>query len=56
MEGQMHGAATLVKKFFGASTQEIMALPGEDRIALGSAIAKEQGLTQDQLAFVAVEY
>lgn len=56
MEGQKHGAATLAKKFFNASSQEIMALPGEDRVALGSAIARQEGLKPEDLAFTPVEY
>lgn len=53
---EKRGAALLVKQFFGAENKEIMSLTGEERIQLGSAIAKTLGLTPAQLAFTPVEY
>lgn len=50
------GAATLIKKFFNPPNAEIIALPSADRVQLGSAIAREQGLKQEQLNFQLVEY
>lgn len=50
------GAAVLIKQFFGADSQEIMKLPSADRIQLGSAIARDQGLTQADCSFEIVQY
>lgn len=50
------GAALLVKKFFNATSQEIMVLPAPDRIQLGSAIARAEGLTQADCNFELVQY
>ena len=50
------GAASLIKQYFGASNQEILALPGPDRVALGSAIARELKFTQADCNFELVAY
>ena len=56
MDPQKIGAAGLIKKFFACENQEIMSLPSEARVQLGSAIAREQKLAPDTLNFVPVEY
>ena len=54
---QKHGAALLVKKFFGiTNNQEILSLPKTDREQLASSIARSQGMTQDQCEFPLVDY
>ena len=40
----------------GVTIQEFKALPEADRLQLGSAIARNKGLTQDQLQFGLVNY
>ena len=55
-KSQGKGAALLVKKFFGATNEEILSLPKEDRFQLASAIARADGLTQDELEFPLVAY
>lgn len=51
------GAALLIKKFFGINNnQEIIALPAADRVQLGTAIAKQEGLKPEECGFEWVEY
>lgn len=50
------GAAGLIKQFFGSPTPEIMALSKEDRVQLGSAIARQLGMVQEELEFELVAY
>ena len=47
-------AVTLVRDFFGATINDFKALSSQDRVELGSAVAREQGLTA--LNFTPVEY
>ena len=47
-------AVTLVRDFFGATINDFKALSSQDRVQLGSAVAREQGLTA--LNFTPVEY
>ena len=47
-------AVTLVSDFFGATINDFKALSSQDRVELGSAVAREQGLTA--LNFTPVEY
>lgn len=49
-------AVTLVRNYFGASMAEMKALTGQDRQQVASAIAREQGLTPDQVNFELVAY
>lgn len=57
---QLANKAALIRNFFGLSGTEaitqIKSLPEEDRVQLGSAIAREQGLTQEQVDFPLVAY
>lgn len=50
------GAIKLVRDFYGAKMDELKALPQKDRDQLASAIARQQGLTQDEVSFVMVDY
>ena len=54
------GSLVLIKQFFGMTMSETKAevekLTDVDRAQLGSAIAREQGLTQEQVSFEMVAY
>ena len=57
MQDNRVGAVKLIRDYFAPITMEQMkALTSEDRAQLGSAIAREQGLKQEQVSFEMVEY
>lgn len=57
MDNDKISAVKLIRDAFGINTaKEIMACTPEDRIQLGSAIAREQKLDPTTLNFTPVEY
>lgn len=52
----LYTAINLVKVFFGANLQELKGLPVKDREELASAIARQNGFTQDECSFQHVAY
>jgi hypothetical protein len=46
----------LIRDFFGATMADIKSLSPLDRDQLGSAIARQQGLTEEQAGFTFVDY
>ena len=49
-------AVTLVRDFYKANMEDFKKLTAQDRIQLGSGIAKNMGLTDDKLNFKPVAY
>ena len=60
MDNVKKGALVLISKYFGLTLKqakdECEHLTAEDRAQLGSAIAREQGLTAEQCNFELVAY
>lgn len=53
---EKYTAVGLVRVFFGAKLEELKGLPVKDREQLASAIARQNGFTQDECSFIFVEY
>lgn len=57
MADEKISAVKLIRDFFEIKTpKEIMDCTSEDRTQLASAIARQKGLTAEQLSFVPVAY
>ncbi len=60
MEKQKIGALSLIKQFFGMSLdqmkEERSKLTQQDILQLGSAIARERGIAQEDLSFELISY
>jgi hypothetical protein len=46
----------LIREYFGASVPDIKALTPDDRNQLGSAIARQMGISPEAAGFAFVEY
>lgn len=49
-------AVVLIRDYYGCNSTEIMKCTPEDRVQLGSGIAREQKLEAERLNFVPVAY
>lgn len=60
VENKKKGMASLIKDFFGmdaaTAVKEYKQLSSEDKAQIASAIAREIGLTQDDVSFTLVPY